>query len=93
MDNKTKFLHHQAIINSPIGTKKFRGFTAAYRVEGERILLGIAICNSDDVFCRSRGRMIAEGRMTKKPHIVPLVGDSPAQCAREFALNLYQGGE
>ena len=89
----TKYVHHQGVVPSPRGNKKFRGFTAAYRVEGNRILLGLSICNSDDVFCRERGRVIAEGRMKKRPHIVPLVGDSPAQCAREFALNLYQGEE
>jgi hypothetical protein len=89
----TKFIHHQKPIDSPMGNKRFMGFTAAYQVVDSKLVVGLAICNEDDVFSKKMGRTISEGRMKKCPHIVPLIDEeSPAQAVREFATELYYRG-
>ncbi len=89
----TKFIHHQKLIDSPMGNKKFRGFTAAYQVVDGKLMVGLSICNEDDTFNKKMGRVISEGRMKKCPHIVPLIGEeTPAQSVREFATELFYSG-
>jgi len=89
----TKFFHYQGKTSSPLGTRMYTGFTVAYTRVDNQLLVGVAICNENDRFCKKLGRMISEGRMKKNPHIVPLVGEeSPEDVAREFGFEMFNGG-
>lgn len=88
-----KFLHSRAesFTLSPNGNKQYyyKGYTAAYLREGDAVLIGIARCGRDDVFCKSKGRVIAEGRLKKKPIVLSYVGKNTAEAVRNWCNNWY----
>lgn len=93
-----KFVHNvsKTMHFEPVGKGYLRnGYTAAFtEVDNETVLVGVAICGGNDVFCKKTGRMISEGRMKKVPYTIK---KEPKELAhhvvREFVNELYFGDE
>lgn len=72
-------------------TKSGRRFTLAGFPDGNKLKIGLAVCNPKDQFCKKIGRSIAEGRAKNKDSYFELSTDlreninTVKSCATEIA--------
>lgn len=91
---ETRFIHSndRGVSLSPFGKVYLRkGWTCAFvEASPTKVVIGLAFCGENDVFSRRIGRMIAEGRMQKKPTIITKEETESAYAvAKEFSEEAY----
>ena len=93
---QTRFIHShdKSAELSSFGKMYYRnGFTCAFiEANDTKVLIGLAFCGGNDIFNRRIGRMIAEGRMQKRPIILTKdASESAYSVAKEYAMDAYFG--
>jgi len=65
MTQGTYFMHYRNTGGSSVIRPQGGATLAIRKMDNDNLVVAMARCSTEDVFCKSRGRTIAEGRLNK----------------------------